>query len=513
MKYLFFFLIMVCCPMTNLAQSTALYEDTKISSIYLTLPADTLNYLIENTVNERYVAAKFVFVDGALRDTLDVVGLRLRGNTSLAAQKKSFKVSFNAFDSEQQYQGVKKLNLRGQHNDPTMVREKLFYDVWEKAGMPLRRNAFVKLYINQEYRGLYTNMEEIDKVWLSNTYGDNDGNLYKCTWPAGLEYIGNDQQVYKDIMNNPTSRAYDLVTNETTDDYTRLVSLITALSQPVNGTFQADIQQILNVESVLKCFALDVVTGNWDDYFYNKNNYYLYDNPVSGRFEFFTFDTDNTFGVDWLNKDWAKRNCLNWQKTNEPRPLATKLLAIPAFKTKFIHYLDSFSRFIVHPDTIFPYINQLHNFITPAAVADSYRSLDYGYGVGEFHDGFTKTIDGHTPYGIKPFLDLRFDSTMQQIQGLISNAWTIDVTRMDFKIYPNPGTDILTLEIPEAWEGNELNITLTDALGKQVLRQTQQRIGRSWSILVPDLKNGIYQVHLHNQNGMYHQTWVLLRPE
>ena len=94
-------------------------------------------------------------------------------------------------------------------------------------------------------------------------------------------------------------------------------------------------------------------------YFYNKNNYYLYDNPETGRFDYFTFDTDNTFGVDWLNKDWAVRNCLAWQKTGESRPLATKLLAVPAYRDQFIRYLDTLTRSITLPDSIFPYINYI----------------------------------------------------------------------------------------------------------------------------------------------------------
>ena len=160
-------------------QSVSLFEDTRVSVIYLQLPADSLNKMIGQLINDRYLQAQFVFDDGVIRDTVKNVGLRLRGNTSLTAQKKSFKISFNAFESGRKYQGVRKLNLLGSHNDPTLIRQKLFYDAWAKAGLPIRRTAFVKLYINGTYRGLYTNAEEIDKEWLADVYGDNDGNLYK----------------------------------------------------------------------------------------------------------------------------------------------------------------------------------------------------------------------------------------------------------------------------------------------------------------------------------------------
>ncbi len=495
MKYLLY-LLLFCFTAPVFGQSDALYDDHKVSEIRVVLPADSLSYMIENLVNDRYMSASFVFVDGPLRDTLTEVGIRLRGNTSLNAQKKSFKISFNEFVSGRKYQGVKKLNLRGSHNDPTMIREKLFYDVWNQAGMPHRRVAFVKLYINGEYRGLYSNVEEIDKEWLEDAFGVDTGNLYKCTYPADLNYLGSNQDTYKAIMNNPETRAYDLTTNETEDDYSRLVQLMAMLNQPVNAAYAEQISSILNVQSVLKSFALDVVSGNWDDYFYNKNNFYLYDNPATGRFDFFTFDTDNTFGVDWLNKDWAKRDCLNWQKSNEARPLATKLLAVPAFKNEFIHYLDSISRYITLPDSIFPRIDVLHNLITPAAFNDTYRTLDYGYSMGDFHDGFTQTIDGHTPYGIKPFLGLRYDSTMSQIADVLTNTDLVARSPGYFYTYPNPTADCIFIQSATTQPGQRIDCTVYDKEGRSVLH-TQWNAGvEPQRVSVQSLPAGLYQVHL-----------------
>lgn len=425
-----------------LAQEEYLFDDTHVSEIYIALPQDSLQVMIDNLENDRYTQARFIFKDGTHTDTVQQVGLRLRGNTSLSSQKKSFKISFNEFVPGREYQGVRKLNLLGLHNDPTMIREKLYYEVWAKTGMLERRTSFVKVFINGEYRGLYTNSEELDKQWLKRMYDDPDGNLYKCTYPANLAFLGPDVEPYKAIMNNPEERAYDLKTNEEYDDYTRLVLLIWYINLPITADYKDNLSQVLNVRSVLMAYATDVATGNWDDYFYNKNNYFLYDNPTTGRFDFMPYDTDNTFGVDWLNKDWATRNCLSWQPSSDPRPLATKLLAVPEFKAEFVHYLDSITRYITHPDSIFPRIDLLHNQITPAAVSDNYRTLDYGYTIADFHNGFTQTIDGHTPYGIKPFLETRRTNTLSQIAGLVGNDDVSSPTQ-HIRIMPNPTTDWL----------------------------------------------------------------------
>lgn len=489
-----------------------LYDDSRVSEIHVQLPADSLKFMLDHLLNDRYMRAEFVFDSGmGQRDTVRNIGLRLRGNTSLSAKKKSFKISFNEFESGRKYQGVKKLNLLGSHNDPTMVRQKLFYDVWAKAGMPLRRGAFVKLYINGTYRGLYTNMEEIDKEWLKDVFGDDDGNLFKCTWPANLAYLGPDQQPYKSVMNNPETRAYDLTTNEAEDDYSRFVALVAMLNQPIDATFPDKINLILNTDKVLKAYALDVATGNWDDYFYNKNNYYLYDNPLTGRFEFVTYDTDNTFGVDWLNKDWATRNCLAWHHSSDPRPLASKLLAVPAFKQKFVQHLDTITRLVTCPDVLFPHVDALHNLVASAAETDIFRTLDYGYTTTDFHKGFENKVDDHTPYGIKPFLATRCQSLRTQIAPLISSTGLEPVMQLPIQIGPNPVQDQLLVHTGEELFGAEISGTVTNSLGR-IIKTCRWPAGAEPFILNAEgFAPGIYWVQFTSKNGQSQHVFVVMK--
>lgn len=451
-----------------------LYDDARISKIFIHIPPDSFQFMLKNLVHTRYMRADLVYE----RDTIRDIGIRLRGNTSLNHRKKSFKISFDEFAPDRTYQGMSKLNLRGSANDPTMVREKLFYDIWEKADMPERHTAFAELYVNKQYMGLYTNLEEIDKNWLQKTYGNNDGNLYKCTWPADLAYLGEDQQKYKAIMNNPFTRAYDLVTNEKEDDYERFVLLLKTLNEPVDDAFAYKITAMLNVESVLKSYAIDVATGNWDDYFYNKNNFYLYDHPETGKFEFFTFDTDNSLGVDWVNRDWAKRDLSVWHRTGEPRPLITKLLEVPQFKQQYLQYLNDITENITHPDAIFPRIDDLRRLITPSAMADTYRTLDYGYSMNSFYDGFEKAVDVHTPYGIKPFLVTRYVNTRNQLTSILrvtaTDAAGKDGNESHLSVYPNPCTDRIALQ-PKG------DLT-TESLVYVALYDAQGRLQASWEV-------------------------------
>ncbi|MEM9820158.1 MAG: hypothetical protein AAF985_03775 [Bacteroidota bacterium] len=61
-----------------------LFEDSNLPRIDLLLPADSLNTILApgNELSNYEFQATFVFDNGVIRDTLENVGFRLRGNTS-----------------------------------------------------------------------------------------------------------------------------------------------------------------------------------------------------------------------------------------------------------------------------------------------------------------------------------------------------------------------------------------------------------------------------------------------
>jgi len=486
-------LFVAIVSVTGVNAQNTLFDNSRVSAVHIQVPADSLKWMMDNVLSDHYCKATFVYDYGTNRDTLRDVGIRLRGNTSRFSKKKSYKISFNEYVAGRRYQDVKKINLNGQHNDPTLVREKLFYDTWKSAGMPERRTSFVRLYINNSYYGLYTNLEEFDKDWLQRVFGENNGNLYKCTYPAELGFRGSNQQAYKDVMSGSSTggRAYDLQTNETTDDYSDLLALITALNQPVGATLASQVSALININGLLKAFALDVAAGNWDDYMYNMNNYFLYHNMATGKFEFISYDADNTFGVDWVNRDWATRNCLDWYSHSGERPLAVKILAIPEFNVMFQRYLDTIVREITNPTTIFPHIDSLKALIEDAAASDTYRTLDYGYTMTDFSNGFVKQVDGHTPYGIKPFLTKRYTYTLQQLPFTGRKVADKKSTEV---LYPNPASENVSLKEPAL--GNVRKGMIYDMHGNLKKEFVVAANQGEFVVAVSDLRPGVYTMVL-----------------
>lgn len=95
-----------------------------------------------------------------------------------------------------------------------MLREKLFWDVVNEYVSSVRC-SFAKVFINGEYYGFYTVVEQIDDVFFESRFGSHeDGNLYRAETAGTLEYLGDSQDQY--------SSKYELKNNEELNDYSDL---------------------------------------------------------------------------------------------------------------------------------------------------------------------------------------------------------------------------------------------------------------------------------------------------
>jgi hypothetical protein len=422
MKYFYLLIITLSAALLNPAaaqpifpEDGPLYSDDGVARIDITINPDTLAWLYkpENQQSDLEWRAEFVFDNGTLRDTIHEIGFRLRGNTSRASAKKSFKVSFNTYQSGRKYYGVEKLNLNGEHNDPTVARAKISWELCHNAGIAAPRSSFVRLYINGSYHGLYINVEHIDEEFVDKRYGSQDGNLYKCLYPADLNYLGNDPDIYKFMAGD--RRAYELKTNKAADDYSDLAHFIDVLNNTPIADLPCELEKVFNVQDYLKVAAMDVMTANWDGYIFNKNNYYLYDNPATGRFEYIPYDLDNTCGIDWFGINWSMRNIYDWGHDSESRPLYERLMQVPEYRDWFSYYVSQMST-LMTPSPFFERLEVIKDQNYPFIINDPFYPLDYGYTPANFLSAFTNGTGAHVPVGITEYVTNRYASAANQLQ-------------------------------------------------------------------------------------------------
>lgn len=393
-----------------------LFRDDVIPRIDIFLPEDTLDWILDptNLSSNHHFRAMFIFDNGTVRDTVENVGFRLRGNTSRTSAKKSFKVSFNTFESGRQYQGVEKLNLNGEHNDPSVSRAKVCWDLARDIGVPAARSNHVEFYINNAFRGVYINVEHIDEEFVKKRFGNNSGNLYKCLWPADLNYLGSNPDLYKDT--HAGRPIYALKTNTAEDDYSDLAHFIDILNNTPLNDLPCELEQVFHVDNYLRSIALDILTGNWDGPIFNKNNFYLYHNLESGQFEYIPYDLDNTMGIDWFNIDWSIRDIYAWSPGNEARPIYDRLMQVQEYKDRFSFYLNEIISSHYQSSSLFPRLDHFKNSLNSLIVLDTFYPLDYGFSTTDFQQSFEMTLPyNHTDAGLKPFITARKNAVLNQL--------------------------------------------------------------------------------------------------
>ncbi len=415
-------LLLLCHGIGSLTSSQPLFPDngelfvdTVVPSVYITIHPDTLAWIYANPESNREFRATFVFDNGTLRDTISPVGFRLRGNTSRQSRKKSFKVSFNTFTSGGKYHDVEKLNLNGEHNDPSVMRSKIMWDILRRFMIPAPRANHVRVFINGSYYGLYINVEHIDEEFALSRFGSKRGNLYKCLYPADLAYRGADPDSYKLWDGNRWT--YELKTNKQEDDFSDLAEFIGVLHNSSEEELVCDLDRVFNTADYLKIMTVQIFCGDWDGYMFNKNNFYLYHNPLTGKFEYIPYDVDNTFGIDWFGIDWAVRNIYSWQPGgDQQRPLYDRIINNPELRDQFSFYAAQLIGAVVDIDSLIQTVEARREMISPFIVNDPWYPRDYGYTHDDFLSSFSSAAGAHVKWGIFPFLEARRESMASQIE-------------------------------------------------------------------------------------------------
>jgi spore coat protein CotH len=348
------------------------FDDNALPQITLTFSVsewnDLLAYFDENSMNEEYVRAKFTFNKAGEAETVDTVGVRLRGNTSRRRPEGSegqlhqssgadwhhahFSVDFNKYDDAQRFHKLKKLDLKWFKDDPAYVREPLCYDLMLRCGIasePL--SAYCRLTIKVQgdvqaaYFGVYDMIEHLDKRFLkdrSGLFGDADGYLWKASYGATLKDPDASAGVEEICLDDSQSKRYiySLKTNEDNIAAAKeeLSDFIFSFNAKSGDEFVNWFESRCNVSFLLATYAVSVAVGHWDDYWNNCNNYYIYFNSA-GKFFFIPYDLDNTLGTS-LGMDSGSQDPLAWGD-GDKNPLIAKLLTFSDYKKLYIKYLKA----------------------------------------------------------------------------------------------------------------------------------------------------------------------------
>lgn len=488
--YLFFASHFVSFAQSALYPNNGTLYDGKIHKVALLMHPDSVVALFNpaNRWTNHSFPATFIYDDV---DTLYNVGVRIKGNSSRNAKRLSIKISTDEYIN-QHFQGLKTFNLNGEHNDPSLMREYLACYVMNKAGNSANRAGLVKLYINGVYYGLRGNIEHVNKKFVETHLGNNQGNLYKCSWPAELTWMGSDQNAYKNLINpSPLNeRAYELKTNESADDYSDLVNFIRVINLSPTDSFNIKIEQVFEVKAYLRTLATEILIGHWDNYFANKNNYFLYQNTSTKKFTYIPYDMDNSFGIQWGYPNIDTRNVNNWGNLGaSSSPLTHKILAVPQFRAYFNRQLKNLCDSVFN-SSLFDVIDTLKASMDDAVKTDSFYTQnwesDYGYTYTDWLNSITESLGAHASIGLKPYINNRRSSALAQV--ILSGINETEKDKIVF--YPNPSSGKITIRNTENSSITLRICTLNGSLvfSEDIPEHTEQELD------LQHLEKGVYLV-------------------
>lgn len=268
---------------TNFSYENIVFNKNKVTTVDIEIAEEDWADMLENAADEELKQAD-ITVNGKKTEN---VAIRTKGNLTLRSvinsdsDRYSLKIDFDYYDDTQSLYGLKKLNLNNNYSDSTLMREYISYELMEQMGLPTPAHSYMYVTVNGEERGLFLGVEAVDETFLANNYGSNNGFLFKPDGTGSdLKYISDDMTDYTGI---------GLKTNKDNINQSKFVEMLDAIN---NG---GDIEKYLDVDEMLRYFAVNTALVNLDSYQGNmKHNYYLYEQ--NGNFSIIPWDYNMSFG-------------------------------------------------------------------------------------------------------------------------------------------------------------------------------------------------------------------------
>lgn len=304
------------------------------------------------------------------------VGVRFKGNSSLQTSwqngilKLSLKLDFDEFEDDypqidnQRFYGFKKLHLKNNYDDNSMLREKVAGDVFRNAGLAGSHTAFYTVYEDHGdgpiYFGVYTMVEDVENTLLDDYFDDDDGNLYKPDGDAASFALGTyDEDEY--VKKN----------NEDEADFSDVSSLLSILHDDSRttdaATWRTNLDAVFDTDVFLKYLAANTIVQNWDTYGRMTHNYYLYNNPNNNKITWIPWDNNEALQYGKMGGslplDFSGLNSSEW-------PLIGYLYADEVYKAQYDVYVQE----IV--DDAFSVSNIQSQYSTYSALIEPYATSE-----------------------------------------------------------------------------------------------------------------------------------------
>ena len=310
------------------------FDDGTVQEIRMSIHEDDWRRLKETYESDDYIPANFSWNGVKVPNA----GIRSRGSASRSGTKPGLKVAIDEYVDDQRFLGLESFVLDNLTQDPSFVKERVSMRLYERMGLPAPREAHVRLYVNNEYVGLYALIESIDKDFIKRAYAarqeqtgyqEKDGVLFEVQHPFdgyGFSYLGPELEPYEALFEAKTHE------HDSPDTvYGPIRDMCRVITEASDADFVDGVGKYLDLEQFVRYLAVENFVADVDGVlgFAGINNFYLY------RFE----RTTVSQMIPW-DKDLAFDSPVRSIFENvDKNVLARRALTIPSLRELYLETL------------------------------------------------------------------------------------------------------------------------------------------------------------------------------
>ncbi len=313
-----------------------------IMDIKITMSGDDTFLMWETPSEENYYNCDVAINDIPWKNC----AIRVRGKKNTedvfesGSNKYSYKLDFNEYDNKNEFYKLDGMYLHNMIEDSSYIGQYISFKMMEKLGAKMPYYTLARVQINDEKTEWYFVTEEFNNSLAKRITG-KDGTV--CLFEANNKLAN--------LSNKDNSANYDVKYGEDGQE-SYIDSFIAVLNNPEST--EADIEAVLDVESVLKAFAVNYVVGNYAGYQGpNPDNFYLlYDNGVMTYFEEDFTGAGGNYRKDEGYSLKVTKDKPVFDVSMDERPLVKVLLERDKYYKMYESYVSKLQDYVKNGDVI-----------------------------------------------------------------------------------------------------------------------------------------------------------------
>ncbi|PIE88265.1 MAG: hypothetical protein CSA04_02805 [Bacteroidetes bacterium] len=451
---------------------------------------------IEPIVDEPRVYAHFSICETNGNVIEQGIGVEYRGGSTQAFPKKSLRIEFWKDETGNDTENISLLgmrsdddwNLQAMYNEPLRMRTKIGFALWNQMDTlyywedePKAVNGvhqkYVELFISDQYRGVYTLSERIDRKQLRLKKSENGaiaGELYKSKyWGEATSF----HSLPPYDNNSESWGGYNYIYPKDTIDWANLYDFVGFVIQSDSATFYAHYPDRFIMDNAVNYFiftnllrARDNIVKNLFVARYQKDAPYFY----------VPWDLDGTLGITWKGEQEDITTDMVSSRFYD------RLMGDTIFTNKLTKRWNNLRKTVISTDSIVYAFNHYYHYLNSNGVYERESKAWEAYDLD--YTGNIQYLSNWTDNRIH-YLDSIFNNLPGT--GIYS---PLTPPAFAISIYPNPASDFLTIKLSGS-ESQLSDISLFNTLGNCLLHTKHRHIN------ISALEQGLYFVVVDEENG------------